>query len=175
MLRKFWVKVGVVAAASVTVVGGFAPAASADDQPMARPSTAQFQQLAAHASQNTCAGLAPSFTGRCVVTKPLTKATNFTAAATSAGKSAVMATGATGVRINAEPQCPGFWRANSCTGLDWGYIVYEVINGVPGQQIGSEDLHFDTRVGWNWNSLNWSLRTSVKVTNAEGTELDGAP
>ncbi|MCR6484005.1 hypothetical protein M8542_14365 [Amycolatopsis sp. OK19-0408] len=174
MLRKIMVRVGAVAAAAVTVVAGFAPAASADDQPAVRPSTAQFQQLAAQASQNTCAGLAPSFTGRCVATKPLTKATNFTASVTSAGKSAVMTTGATGARVNAEPQCPGFWRANSCMGLNWGYIVYEVINGVPGKQIGSEDLYFDTRVGWNWNSLNWSLRTSVKVTNATGTELPGA-
>lgn len=173
MLRNLLSKVGVVATAAAAIVG-VVPSADAATEPTARPSTAEFQQLARGASQNTCLNLAADYTGQCVVTKPLTRAKNFTASTGTARQSAIMPTGAIGSQVNAEPQCPGFWRANSCTGLDWGYIVYEVINGVPGRQLGSENLYFDTRVGWNYNTLTWSLRTSVKVTNATGTEIPGS-
>ncbi|WP_169308136.1 NucA/NucB deoxyribonuclease domain-containing protein [Saccharomonospora viridis] len=77
--------------------------------------------------------------------------------------------------MTAEPDCEtGFLRWNSCRYVEWGYNVWEVVNGVPTKRIGYQTYLFSTEVGWNHLSLNWSLRSTISVLDAWGTEAVGA-
>ncbi|MBN6034094.1 NucA/NucB deoxyribonuclease domain-containing protein [Amycolatopsis sp. 195334CR] len=147
------------------------PIASAGQDTLTRASVSdeEFLQVATESSADLCSNPSPEAT-RCITLKQ-PEVASATTASTAVPRSRLSMPQPGEINAAAEPDCEGFWRANSCVDVTWGYIVYEVINGVPGRQLGHQDLRFAVGVAWSWNSLSWSLRSAVKTTNASGTEL----
>jgi len=174
-----WVRSAVAFGASTAlclgVVPGHAVATGPADAPIgyALSSDHNFVSVAAESSKNLCQNVTKGMS-RCITVSPLTQRTSPSSARNLAARTTAKPRSDSQAGTLIEPDCDfGFIRWNSCSIVDLGYDVWEVVNGVPTSIIGWMDLSFHTRVGWDYLSLNWSLRNTLTTVDAWGTEAAG--
>jgi hypothetical protein len=77
-------------------------------------------------------------------------------------------------QIVGSPDClQGPDRFSSCGGTIANYVINQIDSNGTVTPIGGVNLEVYTGVGWDSASLNWLLKSTVKVTNTWGTELVG--
>lgn len=178
-LRKIWTRSAVVMGACASlylgVIPGPAVAAGPADDPIgyALASDHNFVSIAAESSKNLCQNATKEM-NRCITVSPMTHRASPSSTRNPAARATAKPRGDGQNGTLTEPDCDfGFIRWNSCSIVDWGYEVWQVVNGVPTSIIGWMDLSFSTRVGWDYLSLNWSLRNTLTTVDAWGTEAAG--